>query len=155
MKLINIYKQLLKESELNQKFDYIHDFNEFGLARVFIKNKGWNIINREGKLLSDIWFNYINIFNKFGLVDVTLNDKYNFINLKGELLFNIWFDYISVFDKSGFKKVMLNNKYNYISSEGKLIFNKWINKSIINNIKIVSNNGFMIKYNNNYKVIKI
>jgi len=121
MKLINIYKQLLKESELNQKFDYIGDFNEFGLAKVRLNNQ-WNLINQEGKLISDIWFDFVSPFNEFGLLYVRTNNEYNLLNKEGKLIFNKWFDYSLLFEK----------------------------------IKSVTNNGLMIKYdNNNYKVIKI
>ena len=102
-------------------FDSVDGFGE-GFAIVKLNDK-YNLINREGQLLSNQWFDFADGFWD-GFARVKLNDKYNLINREGRLLSNQWFDYVYDF-REGFAIVMLNDKWNYINIEGRLISNQW------------------------------
>jgi len=102
-------------------FETVTDFKE-GFARVKLNGK-WNFINKEGKILSDKWFDYVYDFHE-GFAGFMLNGKWNFINKEGKILFDKWFD-AAVHFREGFACVELNLKYNYINKEGKILSDKW------------------------------
>ena len=156
MKLINIYKQLLKETELNQRFDYISNFNALGFAKVVL-NRKCNLINKEGKLISDIWFDQV-YFEDFGRIIVYLKSKgWNFLNKQGDLLFNQWFKKI-VLERSSreykeFGLILVINysidysNQNFINKDGTLFSKKWYDTfDYINKFNIINNYLYNIKY---------
>ena len=93
-----------------------------GFKRVQLNGK-YNIIDKQGKLLNNIWFNSINI-SKNGFAIVELNNKWNFIDEQGKILSSKWFDFVDYF-KNGFAMVELNNKWNFIDKQGNLLSNQW------------------------------
>ena len=55
-------------------------------------NKKRNLIDTNGNLLSQQWFDNIFSFNKNGIAQVELNRKWNLIDKNGKLLSKQWFD---------------------------------------------------------------
>ena len=102
-------------------FQNVHKIND-GFSKVQLNDK-MNLIDKNGKLLFDKWFDWISDFND-GFSKVQLNDKMNFIDKNGKLLFDKWFYWISYFN-NGFSKVQLNGKWNFIDKNGKLLSDKW------------------------------
>lgn len=96
-----------------------------GFARVQRANGDWNLINKQGELLSNEWFMYVYEFSEgFAAVEKT-NGEYNFIDKKGNILSNEWFIYVGHF-KDGFAKVQrTNGEYNFIDKNGKIISDEW------------------------------
>lgn len=87
------------------------------------KDAKWNCIGKDGKLLSETWFDYVHgFFNGFSIVEKDL--KQNFINTEGKLLSKEWFDYVDGFF-NGFSKVKKGEKYNRITTDGKLLSEEW------------------------------
>ena len=103
-------------------FQNVYKIND-GLYKVTLNGKN-NLIDKNGKLISDKWFDYVSDFNE-GFFRVTLNGKNNLIDKNGKLLSDKWFDWISDF-KDGFFRVTLNDKYNLIYKNGKLLSDKWV-----------------------------
>jgi len=103
------------------RFDFAWGFSD-GFAVVKLDGK-WNLINTEGKLLSNQWFECVGDFNE-GFAVVVLDGKYNFINTEGDILFEQWFDDAGSFSE-GFAAVKLDGKWNYINTEGELLSGKW------------------------------
>ena len=108
-------------------FDGIYDFDEYGISIVKL-NKKWNLIDVNGNLLSQQWFDEIDDFNN-GFAIVKLNNKWNFIDQNGKLLSKQWFNWIDGFDRNGFSGVRLNNKFNFIDQNGKLLSKQWFDSS--------------------------
>ena len=96
-----------------------------GLAEVQRVNSDWNFINKNGKLISDEWFNYVRDF-KDGFAVVRNKDyEYNFIDKHGKILFNEWFIDVGHFN-DGFAKVQRGDGlWNFIDKDGKLLSNEW------------------------------
>ena len=112
---------LAKKSDLSG-FDYIDNFDKNGLAQVEL-NRKWNLIDKNGNLLSKQWFDGIGIFTN-GFAKVRLNNKWNLIDINGNFLSKQWFDFISNFE-NGVAKVRLNNKLNFMDVNGKLLSKQW------------------------------
>ena len=102
-------------------FKEIGDFSD-GYVKVNLNGK-WNFINRNNKLLSDIWFDWVYTFSD-GYAKVKLNGKWNFINRNNKLLSDTWFDWVDNF-YDGYAIVKLDGKLNFIDTHGKLISNMW------------------------------
>ena len=112
---------LAKKGDLSG-FDDIYSFNKNGIVKVELNNK-YNLIDVNGKLVSQKWFDDIGNFkNGFALVE--LNDKWNFIDVNGKLVSQKWFDDVLEF-KNDFAIVELNYKWNFIDIYGKLVSQKW------------------------------
>ncbi len=94
-------------------------------ARVQRANGDWNLIDKNGKLLSNEWFMYVYEFSEGFAIVRNKNHVYNFIDKHGKLLLNEWFIYVSYF-YDGFAKVQrTNGEYNFIDTEGKIISDEW------------------------------
>ena len=124
-------------------FQNVYKIND-GLYKVTLNDKN-NLMDKNGKLISDKWFDDVLDFND-GFATVKLNGKYNYIDEHGKLLSDIWFDWVGNF-KYGFAIVRLNNNYNYIDKHGKLLSDIWfdIANDFIDDIAMVKLNG---KWNN-------
>ena len=96
-----------------------------GFARIRNWDKQYNFINKQGKLLSEQWFEWAEDF-KDGFAVVKNEDYvYNLIDKQGKLLSEQWFE--KAFDfKDGFavveKPIGLRN---YIDKNGKLLSKQW------------------------------
>ena len=67
-----------------------------------------NYIDKDGKLLSNEWFNNAHSFHD-GLAKVQRSDKqYNYIDEKGKFLSNEWFNYLDDF-RDGFARLQKAN----------------------------------------------
>lgn len=120
--------------------DTIRNIDKNGLTLVILNNKR-NLTNKEGEILSDIWFDEISTF-KQGISTVRLNGKYNFINKEGKLISEDWFEDIWDFNNGGVAVVKLNNKYNAINREGKLLFDEWSYNIDDSMAMYINKNGF-------------
>ena len=96
-----------------------------GFARVQRSDRQYNYIDKQGKLLSEQWFEWVGIFYK-GFARVRISDKqYNFINKNGKFLSAEWFEWIGNF-YDGFARVQRSDRqYNYIDKQGKLLSEQW------------------------------
>lgn len=96
-------------------------------AKVQRANGDWNLINKQGELLSNEWFMYVYEFSEgFAAVEKT-NGEYNFIDKKGNILSNKWFIDVGHF-KEGFAKVQrADGLQNYIDRQGNILSNEWFN----------------------------
>lgn len=105
---------------------------ENNLARVSIKDKGYNFINEKGKFLSKVMFQYAGDFSE-GLAKVALNNKLGFINKNGEIVINKeilkpegelitspQFESITDFQE-GLAVVKVRGKYGFINTNGNFV----------------------------------
>ena len=118
----------------------------------------YNIIDKDGNLVSEQWFGMCHSF-KDGLAAVVLNNSededsnsieedknesmYNYIDTRGNLISEIPFSYADDFSE-GFGIVSINSKgFNYIDTRGKLISDKWFDSAspFIGGFGIVSKHG--------------
>jgi serine/threonine-protein kinase len=124
---INSEGKLLWNKPIEQWFDYVWPFGEYGFGHIQL-NKKENLINSKGQIVFTNWYDEITSkINKYGLIRVTLNGKDNLINVgTKQPINNQWFDYIdNNFYTFGFSQVKLNRKYNLIDKDGKLVSNIW------------------------------
>ena len=139
---------LAKKGDLSG-FDNIYSFNKNGIAIVELNNK-WNLIDTNGKLVSQRWFDNIYSFNKNGIAQVMLNGKLNLIDVNGKLVYQQWFDWIDNFNEDGFAKVRLNDKWNLIGTNGNFLSKQWFDWIYY------STNGFAkVKLNNKLNFIDV
>jgi hypothetical protein len=120
-------------------FDVCFPFDE-GLAEVKLNSK-WNYINRNGDILSDVWFDRCYDFYD-GFACVVVNGKGNYIDCGGKLISDTWFDDCGFF-YDGFAAVKLNGKWNFISREGKYLSDTWFDDcgNFIKGFTYVKSNG--------------
>lgn len=112
---------------------------------VVAKNDKFNYINKEGKFLSEDWFDYVHDFiDGFGIVE--LNGKYNYINEKGEYISKYWFYYAFSFE-NGVAIVKNEGKYNIINQNGEYIRKVWFDDWR------VDNGSIKIKLNGEWKYL--
>ena len=124
---INI-DEVIKTTEwwkTNNVLDLLYYQENF--AKVQRANGDWNLINKQGELLSNEWFMYVYEFSEgFAAVQRT-NGEYNFIDKKGNILSNKWFIDVGHF-KEGFAKVQrADGLQNYIDRQGNILSNEWFN----------------------------
>ena len=119
--IVSFYTKIVPKFKFMSEFDWTSDIND-GFVGVKLNGK-WNVINHEGRILSQQWFDDIWAF-KEGFAKVKLNGKQNFINTEGRLLSQEWFDLAGGFN-DGFSSVRLNGKWNYVNTEGQLVSKQW------------------------------
>ena len=93
---------------------------ELAIVKRVIDEK-YNLIDENGKLLLDEWYEWIDYFHD-GLAKVQrAYDKYNYIDTKGKILSEEWFKYVYNFN-NGFAEVKrTNGEWAKIDKTGKLI----------------------------------
>ena len=98
-----------------------------GLARIKNCERKYNFIDKQGKLLSEQWFDWAGIFHD-GFAKVQRGDDlYNFINKNGEIISSEWFKWLNDFH-DGFAKVQRgDDEFNYIDKNGKILSDEWFN----------------------------
>jgi len=122
------------EQKLQEKvplFDICSDCRKvFGTDYYKFKLDGLeNIIDKQGNLLSDYWFENIDYWGN-GFFRVANNHKYNFILPNGSFVIDNkdtsqWFEYVGTFYYSNSAvTVKLNDKYNYIRYDGAYVWDK-------------------------------
>lgn len=96
-------------------------------VRAFVKQKnGYNIINENGKLVNDFWFNdYLIPENKdfFFIFIVDTQRHCNTMDYNGNLLNDEWFDYI-VEHRTPISRVKKEGETKYLDKNGKIIEKK-------------------------------
>ena len=98
-----------------------------GFARVKRStDKLWNFIDKDGKILSDEWFDWVDYFNKEGFAKVQRKDgKWNFIDANGKIISNEWYRYVDYF-QDGLAVVRRSDYlWNFIDANGKILSNEW------------------------------
>ena len=96
-----------------------------GFAIVQRGDDKWNLIDKDGKYLSDEWFELVDYFNNGFAVVHRSSGKYNFIDKNGNYLSDEWFDWAGKFF-DGFAVVRReDNLYNLIGTNGNYLFDKW------------------------------
>ena len=96
------------------------------LTKVQRLNDGkCNLIDANGKILSDKWFEWIgDFYDEFALVGRE-NHEYNYIDKQGKILSEEWFKWLDFF-KDDFARVQrFDNSMNFLNKEGKIISNEW------------------------------
>ena len=96
-----------------------------GLARIRNCEKKYNFINKQGKLLSEQWFEWVEDF-KDGFAVVKNEDYvYNLIDKQGKFLSKKWFEKAFEFNE-GFAVVEKTiGLRNFIGKDGKILSDEW------------------------------
>ena len=122
---INVY-ELLNIAEW-WKSDNVLDLLYFSDGFALIRNceRQYNFIGKDGKLLSEQWFEWADIFRD-GLAQIQREDGLqNYIDTNGKIHSNDWFEWVDIF-RDGFARVKrTNGEYNYIDKEGKILSDEW------------------------------
>ena len=128
-----------------------------GFARVRRSDRKYNYIDKQGKLLSEQWFNWVGIFHK-GFARVRREDNlYNFITKQGKILSEKWFECVGEFYE-GFAIVqkITNSLYNFIDTKGRILSGKWFsdaNSFKDGFAKVKRTNGEWAKIDKNGKIV--
>ena len=93
-----------------------------GLAIVQRGDGLWNLIDKQGKIFSEQWFeNVFNFHEGFAVVQRVVDEKYNFIGKNGKLLSDEWFRWVDDFI-GGFAVVQrTNGEQAKIDKQGKIL----------------------------------
>ena len=130
-KVAEVKQQLQNGARPKDVFDVVHDFFN-GFAEVKLGDK-CNFIDRNGNILSDLWFDWVALFDWLheDFVAVKLGRKWNFIDRNGNFLReDLWFNWVWDF-QDGFAAVKLNGEWCMIDTNGNLYDE---NKNPINNV---------------------
>ena len=108
---------------------------------------GKNWINKEGKLLSTIWFkNTGRLYDDEWTCVQKTDDEWNYINVKGEFLLAEWYRLAFHFTKDNYAVVQLpNGDVNYIDRKGNIRFPHLKKLTYCSEFK----NGFALVYDEN------
>ena len=80
----------------------------------------YNLIDANGKLLLDEWYEWVDYFHDGFAKVQRAYDKYNYIDKNGKLLSNEWFKYVYNFN-NGFAEVKrTNGEWAKIDTNGKI-----------------------------------
>ena len=95
------------------------------LTRVQRTKIEYNLIDANGKLLFDEWYEWIgHFYDGFALVGRE-NHEYNYIDKNGKILSEEWFKWLDFFH-DGFARVQrFDDLMNFINKDGKIISNEW------------------------------
>ena len=123
---INIKEAIKTEWWKNENVLDLLYFNE-GFAIVQRGDELWNLIDKDGKYLSDEWFEWAENFQEgFAVVEKTIGLR-NFIGKNGKLLSDEWFNNAHSFH-DGLARVQRGDyKYNFIDKDGNFLSKKWFN----------------------------
>ena len=120
--ITDIFDEVIKTTEW-WKTDNVLDllYCTDGFARVQKGGKQYSFIDKDGKFLSDEWFNWVDYFNN-GLARVQrANSDWNYINKDGKLISDEWFNYVGI-PHDGFAEVQrTNGEWCKIDKSGNLI----------------------------------
>lgn len=96
------------------------------LTRVQRDSDGkYNLINAQGKLLFDKWFDWIGYFyDEFALVE-RKNHEYNYIDKQGKIISSEWFKWLDFFHDGLARVQRFDDTMNFINEEGKLLSEEW------------------------------
>ena len=100
-----------------------------GFARIRNCERQYNFIDKDGKILSEQWFEWAEDFQEGFAVVKNEDYVYNFIDKKGKILSEKWFEKAFDFNE-GFAVVEKTiGLRNYIDKDGKLLSNEWFNNA--------------------------
>ena len=93
-----------------------------GFAVIKREDEKYNLIDAQGKLLSEQWFEWVcNFYDEFARVQRSTDDLWNFINKQGKILSDEWFIDAYYLD-DGFAEVKrTNGEWAKIDKTGKII----------------------------------
>lgn len=128
----------INKKTLSQWYDRIYPFRD-NVARVEHNGK-YNFINKQGKLISNIWFEDADDFNE-GLAKIKLSNKWGFINSSGKIIVKPHYDWASSL-VNGIAKVSKNGKYTLINNKGEQI-TQWFDRIFFfsDGMSVVAKNG--------------
>ena len=96
-----------------------------GFARIRNCERQYNFIDKDGKILSEQWFEWADDFQEGFAVVKNEDYVYNFIDKKGKILSEKWFEKAFDFNE-GFAVVEKTiGLRNYIDKDGKLLSDEW------------------------------
>ena len=96
-----------------------------GFARIRTCERQYNFIDKDGKILSEQWFEWAEDFQEGFAVVKNEDYVYNFIDKKGKILSEKWFEKAFDFNE-GFAVVEKTiGLRNYIDKDGKLLSDEW------------------------------
>ena len=113
------------------KNEIVLDFLYFsdGFARIKNCERKYNFIDKQGKLLSEKWFDWAEDFKEDFAVVKNEDYVYNFIDKKGKFLSEKWFEKAFDFNE-GFAVVEKTiGLRNFIGKNGKLLSDEWFNNA--------------------------
>lgn len=113
------------------KNEIVLDFLYFsdGFARIKNCERKYNFIDKQGKLLSEKWFDWADDFKEGFAVVKNEDYVYNFIDKQGKFLSEKWFEKAFDFNE-GFAVVeKTNNLRNFIDTKGKILSDEWFNNA--------------------------
>ena len=86
----------------------------------------YNLIDANGKLLLDEWYDFVSDFYGEVAVIVRGDGDFNLINKQGKLLSKQWFEFVDDF-KAGLARVKRSTDklWNLIGEDGKIISDEW------------------------------
>ena len=106
------------------KSENVLDFLYFsdGFAVIQREDELYNLIDKQGKILSEQWFEWVcNFYDGFARVQRSTDELWNFIDKQGKFLSDEWFSDTYYLD-DGFARVKrTNGKWCQIDKTGKLI----------------------------------
>ena len=124
-----------------------------------VSDEKYNLINANGKLLLDEWYDFVSDF--FGEVAVIVrgDGDFNFINKQGKLLSEQWFEWGGDFNE-GFARVerSTDKLYNLIGEDGKIISKEWfryVDDFKDGLAKVKRTNGEWAKIDTNGKILVV
>ena len=118
----------------------------------------YNLIDANGKLLLDEWYDWVSDFYGEVAVIVRGDGDFNFINKQGKLLSKQWFEWVDDFD-NGFARVQrgTDKLWNFIGENGKFLSEQWfewIDDFKAGFAKVQRTNGEWAKIDKTGKLIK-
>ena len=138
-KLEELYKAYLNE-KLDLIFEYHKEKDKSKTqknVKIIEKDGKYNIIDKNGNLLSETWFDEISDFNN-GYARViskrkmitkrgklVVDTKMNLIDTSGRLVSEEWFEWVDDVFCNGYVHVIRNGKHNFVDRKGRLISEEW------------------------------
>lgn len=90
-----------------------------------VSDNKYNLIDANGKLLSNEWFDWIgDFYDEFALVERE-NHEYNYIDKQGNILSDEWFKWLDLFRDEFARVKSFDDEFNFIDRQGKLLSNEW------------------------------
>lgn len=135
---------MINKNKRVQNRPYYNNLNN--LSYDNLRNYKYQIVDKDGKPLSQNYFEGIGFFNN-DIAPASINGKWGYINKKGEFVIKPKFDSANEFFNS-FAKVMVNDKAALIDIKGNYVIPPKYDR-----IETASNNLFMVKKGDKYGYI--
>ena len=108
--------------------DIIMLTNENGISIIQREGVGENIVDKDGFIISDEWFDHVYPFYENYAV-VTKDGKCNYIDTEGDLLLKKFVYFCDIFQYGYAIICKKEGKYNYIDKHGRLLSKRWFSRS--------------------------